>query len=52
MTQHNTYTDENGRIHDYTKYSTEKLISIWNYCPDRKITDIVEKELEERGVRL
>ena len=46
------YTDENGRQHDYSTYSTDKLMKIWYFCPDRKITDIVEAELERRNVEL
>ena len=46
------YTDENGRKHDYSTYPTEKLIKIWQFCPDRQITDIVEAELEKRNVKL
>lgn len=47
-----TYTDENGRTHDYSKYSTDKLLKIWWFCPDRQITDIVEKVLINRGINL
>ncbi len=49
MTQF-TYTDGNGRMHDYSKYATDKLLKIWWFCPNREITEIVEKVLNKRGV--
>lgn len=44
------WTDENGRQHDYSNYSTERLLKIWWFCGNREITDIVLAILKERGV--